>query len=173
MKEAALFHWRKHDFPRYTSRMNFVSRLLLFIAAITFFPIVTPAQTAAEKAAAVQSERYALALHNKKIIDLMSVYTPDAEFIDANGARYKGVDEIRKHFEEQFEVFDIDIHLKRNDFQQTHAFGIEHGTYTETLRRHTSGATRQVTGKFVFLHERQPNGDWLIARQEWTAKPVK
>src|SRR3954451_24551369 len=118
--EPHVFIWRNHQNPRYTSPMNFFfPRLLVIIAALTLCPIASPSQTDTEKVAPIQSERFAVDFHNKKIIDLMSLYTPDAEFIDANGARYKGVDEIRKHFEELFDVYDIDLHLKSDEFQQS------------------------------------------------------
>jgi ketosteroid isomerase-like protein len=121
----------------------------------------------------IQSERFALDLHDKKISDVMSLYTADAEFIDPDGKTYKGVDEIRKMYEQITSTYDSDLHLKMVSFQQTHAFGIEHGTYTETMRTRATGATQQISGTYVFLHERQPNGDWLIARQTWTQKPIK
>jgi ketosteroid isomerase-like protein len=145
----------------------------LLIALLALIPATAPAQTGPEKMPPIQSERFARDLHDKKIEDIISLYTPDAEFIDPDGKTYKGLEQIRLMYEHITLTYDSDLHLKAVSFQQTHAFGIEHGTYTETLHNRRTGVTQHIAGTYVFLHERQLNGDWLIARQKWTQKPIK
>ncbi len=145
-----------------------------FIVLLAFALFLVPSATSQTRALPpLQSERFARDLRDKNIEDVLSLYTPDAVFTDPDGKTFKGIDEIRKLYEQVTSTYDSDLHLMLTSFEQTHTFGIEHGVYRETLRNRSTGATRQVRGTYVFLHERQMDGTWLIAHQKWKITPVK
>lgn len=145
-----------------------------FIVLLAFALFLVPAATSQKRPLPpIQSERFARYLHDKNIEDVLSLYTPDAVFTDPDGKTFKGIDEIRKLYEQVTSTYDSDLHLHLTSFEQTHSFGIEHGTYTETLRNRVTGETREVSGTHVFLHERQMDKTWLIAHQKWKITPVK
>jgi uncharacterized protein (TIGR02246 family) len=145
-----------------------------FLALLAFALFLVPFATSQKRPLPpIQSERFARDLHDKNIDDVLLIYTPDAVFTDPDGKTFKGTDEIRKLYEQVTSAYDSDLHLHRTSFEQTHAFGIEHGTYTETMHNRSTGATQEVHGTYVFLHERQSDGTWLIAHQKWKIAPVK
>jgi len=145
-----------------------------FLALLAFAMLLLPAATAQKRPLPpIQSERFARDLHDKNIDDVLLIYTPDATFTDPDGKSFKGIDEIRKLYEQVTSTYDSDLHLHMTSFEQTHSFGIEHGTYTETLHNRTTGVTQEIHGTYVFLHERQMDRTWLIAHQKWTVTPVK
>lgn len=143
----------------------------LLLAAFVLAQANTAVAQSQPKTPLVQSERFARDLHEKKLEDLLSLYTPTAIFTDPAGRTFKGIDEIRSLFERATSAFDTEMHLTRTSFERTQTFGIEHGTYTERVRNRITGAMHEVHGTYVFLHERQLNGDWLIAHQKLT--PIK
>ncbi|MEO7027859.1 MAG: nuclear transport factor 2 family protein [Acidobacteriaceae bacterium] len=141
------------------------------LVALALVQVNTAVAQSHPKTPSLQSERFARDLHDKKIEDLLSVYTPTAIFTDPSGKTFKGIDQIRNFFERVNSIFDSEMHLTRTSFERTQTFGIEHGTYVENVRNRITGAVHQVRGTYVFLHERQLNGDWLIAHQKLT--PLK
>ena len=145
-----------------------------FLVLLAFALFLVPSATSQKRPLPpIQSERFARDLHDKNIDDVLLIYTPDAVFTDPDGKTFKGLEEIRKLYEQVTSTYDSDLHLHRTSFEQTHSFGIEHGTYTETMHNRSTGATQEIRGTYVFLHERQMDGTWLIAHQNWKITPVK
>lgn len=148
--------------------MFFRSALLVTAFALPFqFNTQAPAKQ--KKLPPLQSERFARDIHDKNIGDILSVFATRAEVVTPSGKTVRGEEEIRKNYETMSSRFDTDLHLQRTNFEQTGTFGIEHGSYTEIQRDRTTGQTQESRGTYVFLHERQPNGEWHIARQKWNA----
>jgi len=116
----------------------------------------------------IQDDRFVRDLHNKDVEDVLMLYTPKAVFIDPDGHSYKGGEELRKLYEQVTSTYDSDIHLERTSLKSTYDAAIEHGNYSETLHNRNTGVTQEARGTYVFLHERQPDGEWLIAHQKWT-----
>ncbi len=141
---------------------------VLVVAVLVLCQAAAPLSAVPRKLPPIQSERFARDLHDKNVDHVLTLYTDRAVFIEPGGKTHKGLDEIRKLYDRMTTAFDSDLHLTMTSFEQTRTFGIEHGTFTETLRAKATGATRNIIGTYVFLHEKQTDGSWLIARQKWT-----
>jgi uncharacterized protein (TIGR02246 family) len=140
----------------------------LVLAAIALTPAVVHSQQKQQKPPAIQDDRFVRDLHDKNIDDVLELYTPKAVFITPEGKTFKGTEELRKLYEQVTGNYDSDIHLKTTRLLQSTSVVIEHGTYTETLRNRATGISQEIHGTYVFLHERQSDGTWLIAHQKWT-----
>lgn len=132
--------------------------------------ILPPAKNQAPQ---LQTERFTRDLREKNIGDILSLYTPGAVLLDPNGKSYKGEEELRKAYDESIAKYDTDLHLDRKSFDQTGTFGIEHGDYSGTQRDRATGEVHPLLGSYVFLYERQPNGEWHIAHQKWVPAKKK
>jgi ketosteroid isomerase-like protein len=151
----------------YTCAMRF-----LVLAAIALLQPATPLVPKHSPYPPIQSDRFARDLRDKNIGDILSISTPTSVFVEPSGKTYTGEQELRELYEQVTTTYDSDLHLTTTRTEHSKTFAIEHGTYTETLRTRATGATQEVHGTYVFVHERQPNGEWLIARQTWTGPPL-
>jgi ketosteroid isomerase-like protein len=129
----------------------------------------------------IPDDRFVRDLHDKNLADVLTLYTPDAVFVDPDGHRYSGPT-LRKLYEQVTASFDSDLHLKRLGLTRTGNLAIEHGAYTETLRaRGTSQPVAQASaveqgpaqeqhihGTYRFTAQLQPDGRWLFTKMEWT-----
>lgn len=146
-----------------------VRPVLLLTAIILPFQFNSKESASAKKLPPIQSERLARDIHDKNVGDILSVLTPKAELVTPEGKTVRGEQDMRKTYEDMSSRYDTELHLQMTTFGQTGTFGIEHGTYSEMQRDRATGQTREVRGTYVFVHERQPNGEWHIARQKWDA----
>jgi ketosteroid isomerase-like protein len=145
---------------------------LLVLAAIALLQPAPPPVPKHPPYPPIQSERFARDLHDKNIGDILSISTPKSVFVEPSGKTYTGEQELRDLYEQVTGAYDSDLHLTMTRLEHAKTFAIEHGTYTETLRNRAKGTVQEVRGTYVFVHERQPNGEWLIARQTWTGPPL-
>jgi ketosteroid isomerase-like protein len=120
----------------------------------------------------IQNDRFVRDVHDKNVADVLALYTPRAVFIDREGHSYKGADELRKLYEQVASTYDSDLHLEMTSLKRTYDVVIEHGKYIETRRNLATGAMQDIRGTYVFLHERQADGEWLIAHQRWMQAPL-
>ena len=145
---------------------------LLLVALLAVAPASTPAQTKHPSRPPIQDDRFVRDLHDKNIDDVMTLYTSKAVFVNPDGKTFKGEDQIRKLYEQVTATYDSDLHLTTTNLRYTKNTAIEHGTFTETLRTRETGATQQLSGSYVFVHERQSDGTWLISVQKWNTSPL-
>jgi uncharacterized protein (TIGR02246 family) len=145
---------------------------LLLIATLAFAQAAAPSQAPHQPAPVLQDDRFVRDLHDKDVEDVLTLYTPNAVFVNPDGKTSKGLLEIRKLYEQVTTTYDSDLHLTTTKLRHTNNAIIEHGRFTETLRIRATGATQQSSGTYVFLHERQPDGTWLIAMQKWNTSPL-
>jgi ketosteroid isomerase-like protein len=146
--------------------------LFLVLTALAFLQPSAPATTKRPAYPPIQTDRFARDLHEKNIGDILSISTLNSVFVEPSGKTYTGDEELRELYEQVTGTYDSDLHLTSTRVDHSRTFAIEHGTYTETLRNRATGAVQEVHGTYVFVHERQPNGEWLIARQTWTGAPL-
>ena len=110
--------------------------------------------------------RFVRDLHDKKIDDVLTLYTPDAVFVNPDGSEAKGPG-LRALYEQVTKAFDSDLHLRRMHMEQKGETAVEAGTYTETLRYRDTGKVDQVHGSYRFAMRREPDGTWRYMRMEW------
>ncbi len=146
----------------------------LFVVSIAFFVQTLAAQPARQvPIPPIQNDRFVRDLREKNIDDLLHLYTPRATFVDPDGHEFLGYDQLRRRFQQMSPASDRALHLETTSIKRTYTAVIEHGRFTETVRNPTTGATKEFRGSYVFLHEKQPNGDWLIAHQRWAGNPLR
>jgi uncharacterized protein (TIGR02246 family) len=145
---------------------------LLLVATLVLAQAAAPPQASHQPAPALQDDRFVRDLHDKDIDDVLTLYTPKAVFVNPDGTSSKGLEEIRKLYEQVTATYDSDLHLTTTNLRRTNNTIIEHGRFTETLRIRATGATQQSSGTYIFLHERQSDGTWLIAMQKWNTSPL-
>lgn len=146
----------------------FVRSTLVIAAFLLPFQFTNQPSGTPGKTPPLQTERFARDVRDKNVGDILSVFTMRAEVLSPDGKALRGEEQIRKNFEDQASQFDTDLRLQRTGFERTGTFGIEHGTYTQVLRQRSTGQMQESRGTYTFVHERQPNGEWHIARQKWT-----
>jgi ketosteroid isomerase-like protein len=147
-------------------------RLLLFAAALF---LQTPAPTATTPT--LPTDQWILDMQAKNLDDILSLYTPDAVFIDPQGKQFATPDAMRKLYTDTFAAYDSDLKRGKGTIaiqgnpQVPGAIAIEAAAYTEDLTKHADHTTAHLCGDYRFTYILQQNGKWLIQRMEWTSKP--
>lgn len=120
----------------------------------------------------IPDQRFVRDLHDKNVDDVLTLYTPDAIFIDPDGHRYSGP-ALRKLYEQVTATFDSDLHLKALGITRSDGIAIEHGTYTETLRNRATGKVQHIRGTYRFTAQVQSDGRCLFKRMLWTQASLR
>jgi hypothetical protein len=110
--------------------------------------------------------RFVLDLHDKKIDDVLNLYSKDAVFVQPDGKEIASSG-LRALYVVTMKSFDSDLHLKRLSFKHTINTVIEDGTYTEALGRRDTGKVENVHGTYRFTLHLDPAGAWRYSRMEW------
>jgi ketosteroid isomerase-like protein len=110
--------------------------------------------------------RFVRDLHDKKIDDVLTLYTADAVFVNPDGTEVTGTG-LRGLYEKVAATFDSDLHLKRNRFNRNRDQVEESGTYTEALGHRDSGKVENTDGTFHFVMRLGADGMWRYSRMEW------
>ena len=134
-------------------------------------PFAEAANICPTASTAFPTKRLARDMRDKNISDVLLLYTPDALFVDPDGSRYKGLAELRGLYVRIFATFDSDITFHAGSVSAVTDDGacLESGKYSENLSVRSTGKTNHYTGGYRFEYKLQPNGRWLLFRQEWTA----
>ncbi len=114
----------------------------------------------------VLDERFVADLHDKKIEDVLTLYTADAVFVNPDGTEATGPG-LRKLYEKVTAAYDSALHLKRVSLKRDINTMIEDGTYTEELVHRDSGKVDHLMGTYRFTMHLAPGGKWLFTRMEW------
>jgi ketosteroid isomerase-like protein len=110
--------------------------------------------------------RFVRDLHEKKIDDVLKLYTPDAVFVNPDGTEATGSG-LRRLYEQVTKTFDSDLHLNQASLKHNLNTLIEDGTYTETLRHRDTGKIDDVKGTYRFTMHLDADGQWRYSRMEW------
>jgi purine nucleosidase len=112
-------------------------------------------------------------LRTKQLDQIANLYTEDAVFMQPDGQRVIGRAAIRELCKNIMAAFTSDITLNstRNEISGNLAY--ESGAFSESLTSTSDGKKIQLTGAYVMMFKRQPNGQWLIAEQAWTGTEPK
>jgi ketosteroid isomerase-like protein len=115
------------------------------------------------------TQRFVDDMRAKNIRDVLTLYTPKALFIDADGKRYRGARASQQLYERVFATFDSDIEITAHFLSpgKRPNVCVESGRYSENLRWRSNGTVKHYVGSYRFTYERQSNGQWLLSRQEW------
>ncbi len=132
-----------------------------------------PAPPASDQSAQVFKQLrqdWAHNLYEKQIDASVAAYTPDADFVQPDGAVIHGAAALRKLYEMITATHDSDLvfhsaHLEIAGDQATDA-----GTYRDLLVERATGKRLLHSGSYRTVYRHKSDGHWLIARQEWPAE---
>ncbi len=144
---------------------------LMVLSALAFAAVPAPVQESPspEDALARLRADWAKDLHDKKLDQITALYAPDAVFLPPNGARISGRGEIREVTRKAMESFTSDLTFQSMSSGFSGDLAYDSGEYRETLTSLTDGSTSHGQGNYLMVMKRQPDGNWLIVQQAWTA----
>ena len=116
-------------------------------------------------AATLLDARFARDLHDKKIDELLTLYTTDAVFVDPSGES-SGAG-LRALYVKITTTLDSDLHLQRTSLKHDLNTLIEDGTYTERLGHRDTGKVDDMKGTYRFTMHKDADGQWRYSRMEW------
>ncbi|WP_263365835.1 YybH family protein [Edaphobacter bradus] len=114
--------------------------------------------------------QWAEALHAKRLDDCLSLYASDAAFLEPRGSRIQGQQALHDLFQIAFSATDSTIQFTSTTIQTSGDLGFDSGSYQETTVLHGTNTTIPVSGNYLTIYRRTPDGRWLIVQQAWTAK---
>jgi uncharacterized protein (TIGR02246 family) len=112
----------------------------------------------------------------KQLESVLSLYTDDAVFMDANGTRVTGRAALKKFFATVLQQYSARPSLRSVKNGSSGDLGYDWGDYTETVVPVADPAHAIRTGGTYLVILRKISGRWLIAEQMWTGStpvPVK
>ena len=97
-----------------------------------------------------------------------------AQLIDPNGIwmppgqpSIVGKDSIVAHYSSYFERIKSKFELKPGDIQLCDGWAFISGAFSRADTPKTGGAAREVSGHYLMILKKQPDGTWKIARDIW------
>src|SRR5215472_3837231 len=142
-------------------------RLGVFLVAV--FAAASSHKPSAADAMANIRAQWPKFLHSKQLDQLAMLYAPDAAFLDPNGGRISGRPAIRELCKKVMETFTSDLTFHSITTEYSGDLAYDSGDFSETLVNLSDGSTSQGKGNYLMVFKRQPDGNWLIAQQVWTA----
>lgn len=112
-------------------------------------------------------------LNAKQIDPLMSLYAPNAVFLQPTGARISGAPTIRAMTQKIWSTLTPDITMHAVTTKIACDMAYDEGDFQETLTSVSNGAKQRTQGQYVMIFKRDLHGRWLIAEQVWTGAEPK
>jgi ketosteroid isomerase-like protein len=137
--------------------------MILCMAFLLLIQANGPSQASAADAL---DARFVLDLHDKKIDDVLALYSAGAVFVQPDGHEVSAAG-LRTLYQQVTSALDSDLHLKRTSLKRNVNTVIEDGTYTESLRHRDTGKVDDVKGIYRFTMHRDDTGQWRYSRMEW------
>jgi uncharacterized protein (TIGR02246 family) len=128
--------------------------------------IVLPQVAAADPFEKLRQE-WARDLHEKRLEASTALYSPDAVFIQPDGARVKGSAAIRRLYEKVTSTFDSNLNFSSERVKISGDLAYDSGTYTETLLTRATHKSMLSKGSYLTIYRRGKDGNWKIAEQMW------
>ena len=98
----------------------------------------------------------------------VALFTPDAVFLSPDGARFDDRAAIRTLYRSVVATYRSHIGLISKKEECADTICVDQGTYSETLTETATGKKSQLTGSYLFVGRRQPDGSWKISEMVWT-----
>ena len=122
----------------------------------------------AEAAVRAITQEWVLACNTKHLDDLLELYSPDALVMRSNTPPIRGAAAVREFFFGALDagLGDIEIDPMRVDVVGDLAY--EAGR-CKALIPSSTGKRREERGKYLWVLQRQPNGEWQIVADCWSS----
>lgn len=135
------------------------------------------AQSAGLSPAATEVARvrvqWAQFLNSKQIGPIMTLYAPNAVFLQPTGERISGAPSIRALNEKIWKMFTPNITMHGVTTKVSCDMAYDEGDFHETITSVSSGAKQQTQGQYLMVFKRDNHGKWLIVEQVWTGAEPK
>ena len=95
---------------------------------------------------------------------LAGLYTDDGVLMPPNAPVVIGKDAIRRLLETALAPFNIEETACCEELEVAGDWAFERGTYTDLFTPKVGGDQKQVSGAYLSILQRQPDGSWKIAR---------
>lgn len=140
------------------------------ITAALFLCLATAGAVAAEapQNPAALSQAWAEAWNAKSMLVLMDLYAPDPVFLPASGERWTGKDVIAAHFWTGLSSFNPSLELHSARSLASGDLAYDSGTFKETVTATNGSNPTRLSGNYLFIFRRQPDGAWKILEQSFT-----
>jgi len=115
-------------------------------------------------AIAAFNERYLAAINNEDIDALMSLTTEGHIMLPPNRPPVVGKAANEESNRRAFEQFDFDESWNPVETEIFGDWAFQRGTYVVRARPKAGGDERVLTGNFLRIYQRQPNGEWRMIR---------
>ena len=104
-----------------------------------------------------------------QLIDLNGIWLP------AGRPTIVGKDNIVKHYSDYFAKVRSKFELKPGDIQACDGWAFMSGAFSRADTPKAGGKAKQVSGQYLLVLKKQPDGTWKIARDIWneTVKPIR
>lgn len=132
----------------------------------------TAASIAASAVARVRVQ-WAQFLNAKQLSPLMSLYAPNAVFLQPTGARITGAPSIRAMTQKIWTTLSPDIIMHSLTTKIACDMAYDEGEFQETLKSVSGGAKQHTQGQYLMIFKRDVHGRWLIVEQVWTGPEPK
>jgi ketosteroid isomerase-like protein len=120
-------------------------------------------------AIAAFNERYLKAINDEDIATLASLTTEGHIMLAPNRAPIVGKRANDELNGAAFERFDFTESWTPEETVISGDLGYQRGTFTTVAAPRDGGASRTVNGNFLRIYRRQPNGEWRMVRDMWSA----
>jgi uncharacterized protein (TIGR02246 family) len=124
----------------------------------------------------VPSKSWAVFWQNKDLERVLSLYTDDAVFMDADGSRVSGKPALRKFFSAVLKQYSAQPLLRSVAHASSGDLGYDWGDYDEVVSPMSNPSNAIETHGTYLVILKRVSGRWLIASQMWTGNvpvPVK
>jgi len=139
-----------------------------------FFLVLLLFQTPAQQSLPnLPNQRFISDMRHKNIEDVLSLYAPDAVFVDTASHNYSTPKALRKLYRQVFATYDSDLklELERTDVSRDITLPlstiVQRGSFDESLHTRGTTITQRLCGHYTFAWMLQEDGRWLIQRMEW------
>ena len=145
----------------------FFCHLVILTTALLAVPAVQKPSDVADAIAKIRAE-WSKDLHDKRLDQIVMLYTPDAVFLPPNGARITGRAAIRELTKAAMDTFTSDLAFQSLVTDSSDTLAYDSGEFRETLVTVSDGSLSHGQGNYLMVFKRQADGSWLIAQQVWT-----
>jgi uncharacterized protein (TIGR02246 family) len=110
---------------------------------------------------------WAKALYSKQLDQIVMLYAPDAVFI-SYGDRFAGRSAIRDLCKNAMATYTSNMTLHSIVTGHSGDLAYDSGDYREAVTTISDGTTKNLSGNYLMVFQRQADGHWLILEQVWT-----
>jgi uncharacterized protein (TIGR02246 family) len=98
----------------------------------------------------------------------VALFTQDAIFLTPDGARYDDRAAIRTLYRSVFATYRSRPTMTSKRQECAGKLCVDEGTYSETMTETKTNKQLALTGSYLLVAKRQPDGAWKIAEMVWT-----